>query len=416
MADDPSIQDNGWGSYLPWLILVRCFRIATSVRMLLLGAGGAVANAAGWRILWNLLGGSQDPVISDLRDGIGPDTPWPEWPWQMWEGVYASNLLASPWTTIQYAVDAATATVMHYATPFTMMFDEESGFVGFTFGLLCLLWSLLVWSYIGSAMTRTAALRLCRDEIATWTDVSNFSIAKFPSYFAAPLFSGLGILLAALPVLIVGFVARLDIGLLLAGLLWPLVLLSGLFMMIIAVGFIFGWPFMWATVSTEGSDAFDALSRSYAYVYQRPLKYLFYAVVALLLGGLGFIVVGYFVEGVSYFAYWATDIGASHERVELMRAYTNQTGVIPDNPGGMAGAGLSLVSFWVSCVRLLGAGYVISYVWTAMTAIYLLLRRDIDATELDEIYLTDAEATYGLPSLAADEGGTAGVPGESDVE
>ena len=47
----------------------------------------------------------------------------------------------------------------------------------------------------------------------------------------------------------------------------------------LAVGLAAGWPLMWPTISSEGTDAFDALSRSYAYVYQRPLAYLLYAVI-----------------------------------------------------------------------------------------------------------------------------------------
>jgi len=34
------------------------------------------------------------------------------------------------------------------------------------------------------------------------------------------------------------------------------------------------------------NDSFDALSRSYAYVFQRPLHYLFYALVAAVFGAL----------------------------------------------------------------------------------------------------------------------------------
>src|SRR5438067_10190076 len=41
---------------------------------------------------------------------------------------------------------------------------------------------------------------------------------------------------------------------------------------------------MYATISTEASDSFDALSRSYSYVYQAPWQYLWYAFVAAVYG------------------------------------------------------------------------------------------------------------------------------------
>ena len=65
-----------------------------------------------------------------------------------------------------------------------------------------------------------------------------------------------------------------------AGALWFLPLLAGLFMAVLLVGLFFGFPLMWATISAEGTDAFDALSRSYAYTYQRPLLYALYSIAA----------------------------------------------------------------------------------------------------------------------------------------
>src|SRR5207244_212129 len=44
------------------------------------------------------------------------------------------------------------------------------------------------------------------------------------------------------------------------------------------------WPLIPVTLSAEGSDSFDDLSRSYSYVYQRPWHYLWYCIVALLYG------------------------------------------------------------------------------------------------------------------------------------
>ena len=61
-----------------------------------------------------------------------------------------------------------------------------------------------------------------------------------------------------------------------AGLLWPIVLVVGLIMAVVLVGLV-GWPLMYATISAEGSDSFDAISRSYSYVYQAPWHYLWYA-------------------------------------------------------------------------------------------------------------------------------------------
>ncbi len=108
---------------------------------------------------------------------------------------------------------------------------------------------------------------------------------------------------------------RLDLGVLIAGILWPLALLAGLFMALLLLALLFGWPLMWPTISSEGTDSFDALSRAWSYVYHRPLHYLFYVAVVAFLGGLGWLFVQNFAEAVVYLPQWAAGWGAGEGRV-----------------------------------------------------------------------------------------------------
>ena len=74
--------------------------------------------------------------------------------------------------------------------------------------------------------------------------------------------------------------------------------------------------------------------------------------------------------------------------------------------GALGGAGASVIRFWAGCVKLLAVGFLYSYFWTASTAIYFLLRRDVDATEMDEVWLPDqGEPAYDLPPIGIDERG-----------
>ena len=54
---------------------------------------------------------------------------------------------------------------------------------------------------------------------------------------------------------------------------------------------------------------------------------------------------------------------------------------------GIGHAGSVIIRFWADCVKFLAVGYFYGYFWTAASAIYLLLRRDVDATEMDEVFL-----------------------------
>ena len=61
--------------------------------------------------------------------------------------------------------------------------------------------------------------------------------------------------------------------------------------------------------------------------------------------------------------------------------------------------GAVLVAIWLGIVFLLILGFGYSYFWSASTIIYLLLRRKVDAAEMDEVYLEEDEGdgAFGGP-------------------
>jgi hypothetical protein len=155
---------------------------------------------------------------------------------------------------------------------------------------------------------------------------------------------------------------------------------------------------MWPVISSEGSDSFDAVSRTYNYLSSRPFHALFYVLVASVLGFLGWLLVSNFAAAVIYLSYWAVSWGAA----EPVNAIRNGTDL-----GFFGGSGAALIRFWVVCVKLLAVGFLYSYLWTTAEAVYLLLRRDVDARELDEVFMEDdgrGEAA-SLPPLKPDASG-----------
>lgn len=67
------------------------------------------------------------------------------------------------------------------------------------------------------------------------------------------------------------------------GLGWLIPSAPGFIMALIVLGLV-GYPLMYTTLSAEGSDTFDALSRSYNYVYESPWSYLWYSIISILYG------------------------------------------------------------------------------------------------------------------------------------
>ena len=55
----------------------------------------------------------------------------------------------------------------------------------------------------------------------------------------------------------------------------------------------------------------------------------------------------------------------------------------------------------------LAAGYQAGFLFVAAVGVYLLLRKDIDGAEMDEVYVED-EPEFGMPPLADEQ--VTGVP------
>jgi hypothetical protein len=208
-----------------------------------------------------------------------------------------------------------------------------------------------------------------------------------------------------------GLIMRADVGVVLAGSSWGLVALIGFLMALLGLGLIFSWPLMWSAIASEGSDAFDAVSRAFAYVFQRPVQYLAYAVLSLLLGVLGWLIVALFCGGVVLFAEWGVSWGAGAQRLNEIRVAWATPG---DTTSSLLWLGGGLIHFFDACVQSILTAFSYSYFWVSVTGIYLLLRRDADQTEIDDVFLEEESQTaYGLPSLPPDE---AGVPGVADQD
>jgi hypothetical protein len=276
----------------------------------------------------------------------------------------------------------------------------SSGRVGYL--LLCAFWALVVWSFAGGAITRLAAVQLAREEKLSWGHVLTYARSKWPSYFAAPLFPFAGVLLATIPLAILGLLVWAGgFGVAILAILWPLVLCGGLVMAVLLVGLLLNWVLMWPTISTEGTDSFDALSRSYAYSFQRPLRYAAYLFVVAVIGALVWALVTVFASAVLNLSMWAVSWGSGEQLVKILA---------DDNSANGAGRfGANLIRIWNGGVELLATGFVFSYFFSSATAVYLLLRYHIDATEMDEVYLPDTEEPYGLPPLKADAAGVVQV-------
>ena len=178
-------------------------------------------------------------------------------------------------------------------------------------------------------------------------------------------------------------------------------LLVGGVMTVVSLGTIAGFNLMYPTVSVEGSDSFDAISRSFSYVFARPWRMLWYTFVTLIYGAFCFLFVRYFIFvllGVThFFASWflAGQPGRYFPEIWPGPSPTDLTYAL--NFAALKwseSTSAVLIAIWVyMTIGLLGA-YVISFYFSSNTIIYYLMRREVDATELDDVYVEETEEDF----------------------
>jgi hypothetical protein len=407
-SESQAVRSISWRDVCPWLILFRTFRLAVSLPILLLATGGALLTPLGWRISELLfVGDVTDPYFGALieRNGRWPDVV------SRPEELVSSQLNAEPGTLRLDSYAALPAVYVRFVDPFRRLADGDFSVRRTAYYLFGGMWNVAVWALLAGMITRLAAVQLGREQRLRVGDALRHARRNYGWYFAAPFFPLAGVILTTLPLAVLGLLMRTSLGVLLAGLLWILVLVAGLAMAILLLGLMFGWPLLWPTISSdEGSDAFEAFSRSYSYTFQRPLEYLFYALLMTVFGGLCWLLVSRFTAAVIELSAWATSWGAGGEGIREL---------LEGQPTGLAALGAHLIGFFNTLVLSMAAGFNYALFFCAATGVYLLLRRQVDETELDEVFLEEETPHgYGMPPAWGEETSPVetSVSGEGDEQ
>ena len=157
---------------------------------------------------------------------------------------------------------------------------EGSGYrLAVFFGIL-FLFVLLTWAFFGGAITRIAAVEVATDERIGVKQARKYACRHYTGYVLTVLAPIVGILFMLLCIAIWALIARvpvLDIAMML---FVPLVVLAGIAVALVTIGLVVGKPLLFPALSAEGSDAFDALSRMYGYVFVEPWRHVWYLLAA----------------------------------------------------------------------------------------------------------------------------------------
>jgi hypothetical protein len=241
-----------------------------------------------------------------------------------------------------------------------------------------ILWLAFVGSIFGGVLARRAAFELGQRTIAPWFRSIKLVASRLISYLWAAGMHFLAIGGLLLPFYILGWISRLGsvpayvAGVFLIVLSIPLMFAIGrLFLSLIAC-----FPLSVCAISIEKrADAFEGFSRSNAYFFQRPVLAAILVVLLLVFGEIGALLVSWVV-----YSGWGL-IGQSFlaSGLEAQQSFAPKLGD------------------WIA--RSLVMAYRFSFFWAAASALYLVLRRCVDSTDLDEMDACESEIERNPPMI-----------------
>ena len=497
-----------------WTDIFRCFQVALDPRKLAVAAAGIVVMSFGWYLLSTIFYYDRPvataPEYSDpnvlrrefpkkpddteytdderrqkgqekferdfaqwrvLDELAGPGGKLRTMPWYEYRGpnpyLFLTHLAGSPaatwaagvWSYLTDQAPVLAEPLVKFLLPVVKVLDPNASFQTRVYLLFVILWSVATWAFFGGVITRIAAVQLSGKDRISLKQAVRYVATRYLSYLISPLVP-LGIIaVVTIGLMIYGFIALIPIlgDLVLYGLGMPLVILGGVVMTILLIGLV-GYPMMYTTLSAEGSDTFDALSRSYNYVFQAPWHYIWYGLVAVVYGAAVTFFVIFVASMMVYLGKWAISQTPLSERtnqqpdylfvyapesfgwrelflrgspIEVYRdakvtdggrtvitypyTHPDQAEKYKQSYQGWNRVGAGMVTFWLVLVFLLMLGFSYSYFWSAMTMIYLLMRRKVDEVEVDEVYLEDEAADAPVAPPAGPDAAAPAGPGVASL-
>jgi hypothetical protein len=260
---------------------------------------------------------------------------------------------------------------------------------------------LLVITIAGGAICRIAALQFARDEKPGLTEALRFSTKKFTSFITAPLAPVGFIIFLGFLIFLLGFIGNLRwAGELIMSIFMVPALFAGALIALFSIGTVLGFNLMFPAVAYDGSDCFDAISRSYCYVNAKPWRMIFYSIIAAVYGAICYVFVRFVAFLMLFFTHRFLQLGIRNNKLETI--WSGPTLVNLVDPPNLSAANWSIIYLLILSVVVLVVSFILSFYFSANTIIYSLMRNKVDNTALDDVYTLSDEIN---PELMPTESG-----------
>ena len=271
---------------------------------------------------------------------------------------------------------------------------------------------LLIWSVFAGTITRLAAVEFAKGEKIGVKDSLTFAVKKVWSYFCTPLMPVMGVLFFIACNVLGGLLGQIKFaGEIAVAIGFPLAILSGFLIVFIGIIGIIGFFLMYPTISAEGSDTFDAMSRAYSYVLSRPLHFLSLLISIIVCGVILNFLASFGACLVMKTTFCTVGIGMG-DKFDTIRAFIaglsgGKAAMAPLGSISMKFAALVLM-LHIVLVKVVVGSIVVAFAGSASTIAYLILRKDVDGTEIEDVYMEEKEEVADV-ERKEEEAGNPGV-------
>ena len=266
---------------------------------------------------------------------------------------------------------------------------------------------LLMMAFFGGALARLAALDATGSSHVPMMSAFGFVCKRYVWFVLTPLMPV--IMIAVLGgMLAVGGLVFFNVPVMdmLGGLLFFIALGLGFAIAILLIFTLATYPLFYPALVMEGTDSFDAVSRSFGYLVARPWHWFFYSVLALVYGAVGYLFLGAVIYLTLSVTHACIDMGV----ITQMADETSRWHALMPQPrlGQLlytfdwnAGLGFTgkvtagMIWVWSFFLTSIIGAYTVSFFYCSNTVIYQLLRQSSEQTRMDEIV---AEATDEKPT------------------
>ncbi len=237
---------------------------------------------------------------------------------------------------------------------------------------------IAILAVVGGAISRSTAIEFAKGQYASSDDTLGFALRRTRQFVGAVVGPIIACVLIFLLIAIGGLLLSVPVLDVVGSILYAVGLVLGILATVVLMLHILALPMIVPALAVEGTDAFDAIQRSYAYVIGKPLRYLLYCLILTLIGVLSIGVFTMVAQGAIEMTHWAASLFASDSTARVL------TG--EGELGATKGIAHNIIGIWHTIIELGITGYAISLFFTSSTLLYLVVRRTCDGQDVNEVW------------------------------